>query len=338
MYPSGDAAEAGAAGVGKRDSGQALAVWEQAAPSPKKQRRVREAELMAAEVGAPVAFNDICFTCKSSGHWKGDCPFSSPSKRAVQTLVEARATRAAQGGHVARFASVCGGCGNAIVQGRDIVAPMPGGVLVDTVWHHRKCVHTHLAVTVAHADEERTHTLTPEVKTVLEWARAAEPAHAHVQAGPGTGKTQLIVRLYEAQPIPPIVLAFNKDAVAVLKLRGVMNARTFHGYGNRLWRMEHRTARLSTTKVRDIMRRFYAPAGDQSRKHKYRLDVMGLIRLVKKLVSLAKAYVLNPECWGFDEKLAKVATQHRISESLQRTLRRSECVAARFDQVLRMTR
>ena len=326
--------------MGKRGGGQALVVRVEGKNSPKKQKHVREAELMKEEVGAPEPFNNVCFNCKGSGHWKGDCPFSStPSKRAVQTLVAARATCAAQGGHVARFASVCGGCGNAIVQGRDIVAPMPGGELVDTVWHHRKCVaHPSGRRTEAHADEERTHTLTPEVETVLEWARAAEPAHAHVQAGPGTGKTQLIVRLYEAQPIPPIVLAFNKDAVAVLKLRGVMNARTFHGYGNRLWRMEHRTARLSTAKVRDIMRRLYAPAADQPRKHKYRLDVMGLIRLVKKLVSLAKAYVLNPECWGFDEELAKVATQHRISESLQRTLRRSECVAARFDQVLRMTR
>ena len=95
---------AGGAGVAKRRSGNELEVRVEGAPSPKKQRRVREAELLEAEVGAPLAFNNICFACKSSSHWARECPFRSPSKRAVQTLVAARATCAEQGGHVANFA------------------------------------------------------------------------------------------------------------------------------------------------------------------------------------------------------------------------------------------
>jgi hypothetical protein len=327
------------AGVGKRGGGQALVVRVEGKNSPKKQKHVREAELMKEEVGAPEPFNNVCFNCKGSGHWKSECPFiSTPRKRAVQTLVAARATCAAQGGHVARFASVCGGCGNAIVKGEDIVAPMPGKG--DTVWHHRKCVANHLAISQAHAEEERTHKLTPEVETVLEWAGAVEPAHARVQAGPGTGKTQLIVRIYDEfnGPITPIVLAFNKDAVAVLKLRGVMNACTFHSHGYRLWRTQHKKAKLSTAKVCNIMRQLYPPAALQPAKHKYRLDVMGLIRHVKKLVSLAKAYALNPECHNFDEELIKVAAKHKISANLQATLQREQSVAQQYKQVLSMTR
>jgi len=329
-------------GVDKRGNGKELEVG---APSPKKQRRVLEAELLEAKVGAPSAFNNICFACKSSGHWARECPFRSPSKPAVQMLVAARATCAEQGGHVARFASVCGGCGSAVLAGADIVVPMRGmGVLVDTVWYHRQCVHNILAVVQAHADEEQhRHTQTPEQATVLGWVQAAEQAHARVQAGPGTGKTQLIVRIYDqlasqAHPITPIVLALNRDAVAVLNFRGVMTAVTFHCYGNRLWRMRHRTAKFRAAKVRDIMRRLYPPTAHQSRKHKYRLDVMGLITHVKKLVSLAKAYALNPECHDFDERLVAVATQHQISSRLQATLRDSECVAKRFHQVLSMAR
>ena len=147
---------------------------------------------------------------------------------------------------------------------------------------------------------------------------------------PGTGKTQLIVRIYDhlasqAHPITPIVLAFNRDAVADLELRGVIV--TFHSYGSRLWRMRHRTAKWRAAKVRNIMRRLYPPAAHQPRKHKYRLDVMGLITHGKKLVSLAKAYALNAECHDFHERLVAVATQHQISASLQATLRDSECVA-----------
>ena len=222
--------------------------------------------------------------------------------------------------------------------GVDIVVPMRGmGVLVDTVWYHRRCVHNMLAVVQAHAEEQGRHTQTPELATVLGWVQA-EQAHARVQAGPGTGKTQLIVRIHDqltsqAHPITPIVLAFNRDAVTVLASRGVMTAVTFHSYGNRLWRMRHRTAKLRAAKVLDIMRRLYPPAADQPRKHKYRLDVMGLITHVKKLVSLAKAFVLNPECHDFDERLVAVATQHQISASLKATLRNSECAAEQFLQV-----
>jgi hypothetical protein len=89
----------------RRGNGKELEVRVEGAPSPKKQRRLLEAELLEAKVGALLAFNNICFACKSSGHWALECPFRSPSKPAVQMLVAARATCAEQGGHVARFAS-----------------------------------------------------------------------------------------------------------------------------------------------------------------------------------------------------------------------------------------
>ena len=77
----------------RRGNGKELEVRVEGAPSPKKQRRLLEAELLEAL----------------------ECPFRSPSKPAVQMLVAARATCAEQGGHVARFASLCGGCGSAVM-------------------------------------------------------------------------------------------------------------------------------------------------------------------------------------------------------------------------------
>ena len=259
-------------------------------------------------------------------------------KPAVTMLVEARATCADRGGFVAQFHSVCGGCGHAIVLGRDDIVP------VKDAWQHRRCVANQLAITMAHHEEERAHALTDEVKAVLQWVGAVEPAHALVQAGPGTGKTQLIVRIYDfkhkQQASPPFVLAFNKDAVTVLRDRGVRNACTFHSYGFRVWREEHNGAKMSPSKVLDIMRDLYPPARDQPRKEKYRHDVMGVIRHVKKLVSLAKAYALDPDPTrnpDFGEQLTKVASSH-ISASLMATLRQEQSVAERLQKVCSLTR
>ena len=332
------------AGVGKRGRGQALVVRVEGAVtehSPKKQKYRRQAELMQEEVGASRPFNDFCFNCKGQGHWRSACPYistdrSSPMKPAVTMLVEARATCADRGGFVAQFHSVCGGCGHAIVQGRDIIVP------VKDAWQHRRCVANQLAITLAHHEEERAHALTDEVETVLEWVRAVEPAHARVQAGPGTGKTQLIVRIYQLveRASPPFVLAFNKDAVTVLRERGVQNACTFHSYGFRVWMNEHKEAKMSAAKVLDIMRDLYPPEPHQPRKHKYRHDVMGLIRHVKKLVSLAKAYALDPDPTrnpDFGEQLTKVASSH-ISASLRATLQQEQSVAERLQKVCSLTR
>ena len=64
-------------------------------------------------------------------------------------------------------------------------------------------------------------------------------------------------------------------------------------------------------------------------KHKYRHDVMGVIRHVKKLVSLAKAYALDPDPTrnpDFERQLDQVASRH-ISASLRATL--ASCMGSR---------
>jgi len=101
----------------------------------------------------------------------------------------------------------------------------------------------------------------------------------------GVGRTncgQVSASPSEQAPLPvPLRSSFTAPSSLASEsagpgFRGVMTAVTFHSYGNRLWRMRHRTAKFRAAKVRVIMRRLYPPTAHQSRKHKYRLDVMGV--------------------------------------------------------------
>lgn len=130
---------------------------------------------------------------------------------------------------------------------------------------------------------------------------------------------------------------YNKDAVTELQSRGVLGAKTFHSLGLALWKGLYPTAEVQATKIRDILKEQYPRALSQPKKQQFSGAVLGLIQHVLKLVSLAKAYGLNPETQEFDSRLDDIISKHGVSDKLQYQLK-GKAVAGPLQKICRMVK
>ena len=197
-----------------------------------------------------------------------------------------------------------------------------------------------LAVVQSRTEDAAEHMQTPEVDDVLQWVFAEEQSCV-VMAGPGTGKTQLVVKVHQKlleknSSISPLILVFNRNAKEELSNRGVLGAQTFHGKGLALCRRLYRSVTVKTNKTNLLLKEMFPPKPGQ-KKHKYREDVLGKIKHVIKLVQLCKAYALNPDSHEFMDELNILATKHRISADLERQLKGSP-VAVHLQLIKEMTK
>ena len=198
----------------------------------------------------------------------------------------------------------------------------------------------------ARFEDEAAHTETPELRNIRQWVAEPEatgPTHAIVMAGPGSGKTQLVVTTVNRLNTKlnmgnkALVLTYNKDAVAELRSRGVLDAKTFHSCGLTIWRRSHPEVAVCQSKITDILKTLYPPLPDQPKKQKYREGVSKLIKHIVKLVALAKAGVLDPDSRDFDELLDRLVARHKIAERLEWELK-GEPVAEPLREIHRMTK
>ncbi len=323
-------------------SGNAVVVRQEGAlPTTPRKRLVIQQRLKNEATGTPLPYNSFCFNCHGC-HWRSDpcCPANSDNPTIRRLGAQRRLD------FTARYTSVCGGCKLPTVAGVDSIVAMNGfGVDGTTQWWHKACQHGKLAVVQSHDADKQEHTITHEIDNVLRWVKATDHGsarHAIVMAGPGTGKTQLVVRVNEAvvnmqprAPRAPLVLAFNKEAVTELQDRSVVGAQTFHSYGLRLWRDLHPNVKVCSSKIRGLLKAEYPPDDGQPKRQKYRRDVIPLLNHILKLVSLAKADVLDPESRDFQMKLDGLIAEHGVTKRLQYELK-DKAVAAPLQQIRRI--
>ena len=266
------------------------------------------------------------------------CPAIS-GNAAVRSLGLARRIE-----YVAVHMSVCGGCFRPTTAGTDRVVPMDGaGANGATQWWHKACLHGQLAVVQSYADDSKAHTRTPEIDAIIQWVKATnlEARHAIVRAGPGAGKTQLVVRVtgevvrMQPQQVAPLVLAFNKDAVVELQNRSVTGARTFHSYGLSKWKALHPNVKVRRSKIRDLLKAEFPRQLDQPDRHKYSRDVMPLLKHILKLVTLSKAYALDPRSGDFELGLDELIAMHGITKRLEWELK-GKAVAEPLQRIRRI--
>lgn len=291
-----------------------------------RKKTQRQAQLLCEPTAKAVAGkNGNCFRC-SGQHWSTDteCPARSGSA-AVQKLASNRSIW-----RRASCESKCTGCGGRIKLDHEI-KPMDGvGLNGNTNWWHRSCQQGQLAKVQSSEENTAEHHDTPAHKAILDWVRDSEPQCSIVKAGPGAGKTALVVRVCKeisAQssktPGPssdPVVMAYNKDAARELMGRGVLGAKTFHSYGYGLLRQStlYKGAKLTPAKTRTLLKEMYPPVPTQLKAKRYREDVRKLVKHVVKLVALAKAYALDPnsDLGEFEQGLQEIIQHHKIVDKL----------------------
>ena len=110
---------------------------------------------------------------------------------------------------------------------------------------------------------------------------------------------------------------------------------TFHAYGKMLWEKKHPRMEVKAAKIRQLLQEGYPPETGQSKKHKYRRDVLALVAHAVKLAGLCKARVLDPFAPDFHSRLTETADSYSISDALQRQAK-GRCIAGKLMTVLEM--
>lgn len=264
-------------------------------------RHLELAEIYSRPPMQAVPWNDVCFKCRQSGHWSGECP-GIPGMTSEEVRLHIL-------GHKADYESVCVDCLSPVNKG-DIIIPTEKPFFDSSEasrtkrWIHHDCWKSKIAVRAANQEnllniESRKNR---EVDTIIR--RVNRGKSTLVSSVAGSGKTELLARLYDQSSHKAILaLAFNKAAAQELCERGVQTAMTYHSYGYNILNEFSKQGRIScfpfvnTNKTKALLERWCIKTGDvamgSQKKYKIGLMTSPVQSEVIRLVSLAKVHRLG---------------------------------------------
>ena len=227
-----------------------------------------------------------CYRCGRSGHFKPNC------------ILESRV-------FPAKYPDVCQGCRGPIRKKEDITRCRGG-------YAHAACAISLRVVEDREAMRRLEGPATPadEAEAVRDFMRSGD-GHALVEAGAGSGKTRLLVKIAcecEGGGRRALVLAYNKAAQLELGKRCVREAKTFHAFGLAAWK-EHLGGNVNVylgKKSVLLLHALYPPSRDDGPKAKVSLTFVVFRTFVDDLVSAAKIRCFGVE--GFEAAGAGLRT------------------------------
>ena len=246
---------------------------------PGRDGKVLSAELMAEYPG-------VCYRCGRPGHFKPNC------------ILESRI-------FPAKYPDVCQGCRGPIRKKEDITRCRGG-------YAHAACAISLRVVEDREAMRRLEGPATPadEAEAVRDFMRSGD-GHALVEAGAGSGKTRLLVKIAcecEDGGRRALVLAYNKAAQLELGKRCVREAKTFHAFGLAAWK-DHLGGNVNVylgKKSVLLLHALYPPSRDDGPKAKVSLTCVVFRTFVDDLVSAAKIRCFGVE--GFEAAGAGLRT------------------------------